>query len=300
MTIVAEQTKSYTDDNSIKPLLGMTFGCDPEIFVRDDKGLLCFPEFIPGTKEEPFKVKKGAIQRDGMAAEINIDPAESFTEFRDNIYEVTNQLQKMLPKGYSLSYEGSVIFPEDVWERVSEEDKALGCSPDYNAWEMTVNEPPDGDTVPRMRTAAGHLHIGWDENVDVTDTDHVKDCCELVKQLDWYLGSYTSRVDPDKRRASLYGKAGSCRIKDYGVEYRVPSNYWLKNEGNILEVWNRMQRGISSMRNNYLPEVTDQMMKKRTYSRRKYTFNDRLIRSINSGKLDESLSEIFPQPILFV
>ncbi len=291
-------TKRYSNDQALKPLLGMTFGCDPEIFVRDEKGQLCFPEFIPGTKEEPVKVKGGGIQRDGMAAEINIDPSETFVEFRDNIHSVVAEIQKLLPKGYSLSCEGSVVFPQKVWDEAPDEAKELGCSPDYNAWEMTVNEPPDGDLRPRMRTAAGHIHIGWDSNIDVTDVDHVNDCCELVKQLDWFLGSYTSRTDPDKRRPSLYGRAGSCRIKPYGVEYRVPSNYWLTDEGQMLEVWNRLQRGISSMRNNYLPDFQATTRKKTPRS--KFTFNDTLIQSINSGKMDEKLAERFSNPILFV
>lgn len=295
-TTTISKTKNYSDNQALEPILGMTFGCDPEIFVRDDKGRLCFPEFIPGTKEAPEKVDGGAIQRDGMAAEINIDPATSFVEFRDNIHKVVGEVEKLLPKGYSLSCEGSVVFPEDVWDKAPEEAKELGCSPDYNAWEMTMNTPPDGEAIPRMRTAAGHLHFGWDEGLDVLDVNHVNDCCELVKQLDWYVGSYTSRIDPDKRRASLYGKAGACRIKPYGVEYRVPSNFWLTDESHMLEMWNRIQRGIASMRNHYLPDMP---AVKKVRRGAKYSFNDRLIKSINTGTMDSVLAEQFSSPILF-
>ena len=37
-------------------------------------------------------------------------------------------------------------------------------------------------------------------------------------------------IDTDKQRRKLYGKAGSMRHKDYGVEYRTVSNFWLSSQ----------------------------------------------------------------------
>jgi hypothetical protein len=34
--------------------------------------------------------------------------------------------------------------------------------------------------------------------------------------------------DSDVNRRLLYGKAGTIRIKPYGIEYRTLSNFWLK------------------------------------------------------------------------
>src|SRR3546814_15106496 len=81
-------------------------------------------------------------------------------------------------------------------------------------------------------------------------------CSDLVKQLDWYLGLWSLGKDKDKVRRSLYGKAGACRIKPYGVEYHVLSNFWIKNKKSRLETWNRMVKGIEEMTSLYMPEYS--------------------------------------------
>src|SRR3546814_16696321 len=97
------------------PIPGMTFGCDPEVFILDEYGAPVSPEdFLPGTKEEPYKVNKGAVQVDGMAGEFIIDPAHTFDEFDDNIVSVMKELTGMLPKGYKLSVVPHMVFPQDV------------------------------------------------------------------------------------------------------------------------------------------------------------------------------------------
>lgn len=98
-------------------LNNFTVGCDPELFVVNDKGeFVCADGLIPGTKEEPFKVEGGAVQVDGMAAEFNIDPVSNFKDFRDNISMVMTQLREMLPEGYSLKAVPAVEFSKEVWD----------------------------------------------------------------------------------------------------------------------------------------------------------------------------------------
>ena len=62
---------------AVKAMEGMTFGCDPELFVVNGNDEFVYPEWIPGNKEEPHPVEHGAVQIDGMAAEFNIDPCRS-------------------------------------------------------------------------------------------------------------------------------------------------------------------------------------------------------------------------------
>jgi len=266
---------------------GFTFGCDPELFVQDNKGRFVSAEgLIPGTKAEPHPVEGGAVQVDGMAAEFNIDPVTNFTDFKRNILGVQRQLQDMLPSGHTLVAAPSVVFDEEVWEGSPEKAKELGCSPDFNAWTGDVNPPPHSESNPRLRTASGHLHIGWTDDADEYDTEHMNNCMDLIKQLDWYLGAWSLRLDKDKIRRELYGKAGACRIKPYGVEYRVLSNFWLQNDSRMETTWNRMQRAILDMRTNFMPG-----------DGRSFKYNKLIVESINTSTRSLMLERSFTYPV---
>ena len=272
--------------NIISAMEGMTFGCDPEVFVVDDKGEFVYPEFIPGTKDEPFKVEHGALQKDGMAAEFNIDPVTTYEEWDRNIDAVMNQMKDYLPSGYKLITVPTAVFSEEVWNNAPDEAKELGCSPDFNAWTGEVNPPPDGSKIPRLRTAAGHLHFGWTEGETPDNIQHLAACRDLIKQMDWYIGPWSVSLDKDKTRRSLYGRAGAMRYKPYGCEYRVPSNFWLQNKSRRKMLWNRMQRAIWDMRSGFIPTKAQ-----------KFGFNEVLIQNINESSISDSLKSKFYFPV---
>lgn len=267
---------------------GFKFGCDPELFVKDDKGRYVSAEgLIPGTKDTPYPVKHGAVQVDGMAAEFNIDPAENFEDFNRNIQAVMGQLKAMLPKGYTLDAVPAVTFDGDVWDASPEHSKELGCMPDMDAWTGQVNPPPHDPVNPHLRTASGHIHIGWTEEADiVNDAQHIMNCRDLVKQLDWYLGGWSVKTDTDPTRRRLYGKAGACRYKSYGVEYRVLSNFWITSRSHRLNVWNRLQTAIDDMRRAVIADQFGELV------------NQKLISSINESSIDAAIADSFRYPVL--
>jgi hypothetical protein len=49
----------------------------------------------------------------------------------------------------------------------------------------------------------------------------------MARLMDRYLGVPSLGWDKDQIRRKTYGKAGNCRVKEYGVEYRALSNAWL-------------------------------------------------------------------------
>lgn len=265
---------------------GFTFGCDPELFVFKD-GKPVPADMIPGSKTEPYKVEGGAVQRDGFAAEFNIDPVSDYKAFTSNVKGVMKQLAEFLPKGkgYTLEAVPSVVFDKDVFDAAEDDVKELGCMPDFNAWTGEINPPPVDPDNPYMRSAAGHLHIGWTEGAEITDPQHVLNCCDLVKQLDWYIGAWSVTKDADPVRRRLYGKAGACRLKDYGVEYRVPSNFWVTESSNHLAIWNRMQEAINRMpTKDFMPD-------------RGGIYNNLLIKAINATTLSPDLLHYYRYPI---
>lgn len=264
---------------------GFTFGADPELFIFNPEGQpVCADGLIPGTKSDPYKVKDGAVQVDGFAAEFNIDPVTTFKEFTFRIDSVVGQLKAMLPEGYTLQAVPSVVFSEEEWNNAPDAAKELGCSPDFNAWTGRPNPMPIREEGSRLACAGGHLHVGWTTDASLGDMQHITNCCDLVKQYDYFLGLWSLLMDKDPTRRSLYGKAGACRFKDYGVEYRSLSNFWVLNKNARLAVWNRMMSAIKYMNNMYLPE-------------KYFKWNSSVVEAIDYSIADSSVITQFTFPV---
>lgn len=230
-------------------------GADPEVFVKKSNQLLSAFGLIPGTKENPYPVERGAVQVDGMALEFNINPAASCEEFSLNIKTVMAQLKAMVPD-YELAIQPVAEFGHDYLATQPEEARELGCDPDYNAYTGLENERPDGDRP--FRTAAGHVHIGWTDGANKQDPAHVNACAMVVRQLDYYLGVPSLLLDPDDKRRELYGKPGAYRPKPYGVEYRVLSNFWLKSDECIEWVYKQTMLAMAALdAGNIAPNVRE-------------------------------------------
>lgn len=248
--------------------LEVMIGCDPEIFVKQGEQLVSAHNLIPGTKEAPYKVRKGSVQVDGMALEFNIDPAKNFKEFNDNIDSVMETLRDMVPR-HQFEIEPVAEFGKKYIELQPEDAKRLGCMPDFNAYTKEPNPIPDASA--NFRTASGHIHISWKDTtnpkwpneLDPFEPTHFEACCQLVKTLDAYLGIPSIVWDRDPTRSKLYGKAGCFRPKCYGggwlgLEYRVLSNKWLhpttdpvKNASVRSCIYNNTIEAITSLLNDY-------------------------------------------------
>lgn len=240
--------------DTLKLKSGFTIGSDPELFILDRNGdPVSAVGIIPGDKQNPYPVPGGAVQCDGMAAEYNTNPASTYEEFDSNTEVVLQHMRSFLPSGYELAALPSVTFTQKAWDNAPDEAKVLGCSPDFNAWSGGVNPPPEDLANPTMRCAGGHIHVGWTSGAGGSES-HVGHCRDLVKQLDWFLGYWSLYHDADPTRRRLYGKAGSCRYKDYGVEYRTLSNFWVLDRELRRETWNRTCAAIDGMRKKFWPE----------------------------------------------
>ena len=237
--------------------LNILLGADPEKFVSNGKEFVSAHGMIQGTKQNPFAVDNGAVLVDGMAVEFNIDPAGSKEQFLGNLKSVMTQLDAMLPSHSTVACP-TADFSAEIIAASPEEALELGCEPDFNAWkDGEANPQPNGDVT--FRTGAGHIHIGWTDDMDITDPDHMLACSQVCKQLDLYLGVPSVLFDNDDRRRELYGKAGAMRIKPYGVEYRVLSNAWLESDELMTWVYDNTIKAIGSLLDNGL-EATDDIV----------------------------------------
>lgn len=219
-------------------------GCDPEVFVKKENQFLSAFGLIQGDKKNPFKVNRGAVQVDGMALEFNIDPAYSEDEFCLNVQDVFNTMCKMVPD-YEVVATPVAHFSPEYMKTQPKEALELGCDPDYNAWTQLPNIKPNGDRP--MRTASGHIHIGWTQDQNILDGNHLNSCNSAARQMDFYLGLGSLAYDHDSLRREMYGKAGCNRPKPYGVEYRTLSNAWLNSEKLMRWVYRNTVAGMNAL-----------------------------------------------------
>lgn len=231
-----------------------TIGCDPEIFLTRDGQAVSAHGTIPGDKKSPYAVPGGAIQVDGTAVEFNTEPVDyqDFDSWNAKIVMVMKNLAKEVKaKDPSLTFNLSPVqeYPEEYLAELPEEAKELGCDPDYCAYTLEENPRPDGERP--FRTGAGHIHIGWGADIPVDNSEHHEICASFVKMLDATVGLFMTAIDRDPRRRELYGKAGAYRAKPYGVEYRTPSNVWLKSKARRKCVHHLVRYAIQYMTTGY-------------------------------------------------
>lgn len=219
-------------------------GCDPEIFVQQNGKFVSAHGLIPGNKIEPHKVDGGAVQVDGMALEFNIDPANSQQAFVDSVQKVMSIMASMVPD-YELVASPVADFSLDYIASQPPEARELGCDPDYDAYTGMANVKPNGNLP--MRTASGHVHIGWGNDFQVDTVEHDNACRLVSKQLDVYLGLPSLFYDNDQRRREMYGNPGCYRRKSYGVEYRTLSNAWLKSDKLMAWVYRNTVKGVQDL-----------------------------------------------------
>ncbi len=198
------------------------FGADPEMFIKNSDGtFIASCGKIGGTKEEPMPLGVGAVQEDNVSVEFNIPPSITKVEFVNNLSAVISEIEEKFihPMGCELSIVPSAIFSQE--ELAHPAAQVFGCDPDFNVYTKESNPRPEG--IQGLRTAGGHIHVGWD---NPTDNQRFL----LVKAMDITLGLPSLFIDDDVQRRTMYGKAGAHRIKDYGVEYRTLSNFWIRNK----------------------------------------------------------------------
>lgn len=205
-------------------MLVVNIGSDPEFWVKDAKG-----NFIASSEI----IKDGdweGIIRDGLAVELNPFPETCRQIAFNSISNLMLNLMDFLPEGYSLSFETKATFKKRYFNKLSDKEKQLGCQPSHNIYgEFRI--PPE-IVNENVRYGGGHIHLGY--NYAYTDNNLLKEIGvdDIVRMLDIVCGNTLVMFDQSKgstERRKYYGRAGEYRLKSYGLEYRVPSNFWLKD-----------------------------------------------------------------------
>lgn len=84
-----------------------------------------------------------------------------------------------------------------------------------------------------------HIHIGYENR-------SVETSLQLIKLMDLFVGLLGVIYDKDRKRRSLYGKAGCFRLTPYGFEYRVLSAKMYDTDAIMSLVWDGIEATITS------------------------------------------------------
>jgi hypothetical protein len=226
--------------------MNLKMGCDPELFLMDVTGKLrasCGK--VGGTKHAPMPLPLGegfAVQEDNVAIEFNIPPASNAAEFVSSIKKTMDFLANGMKQSlnFSIVNMSAASFPKD--ELVHPAALEFGCDPDYNAWTMQRNPRPKA-TDETLRSCGGHVHLGY----DISKLSPI----QVIRAMDLYLGVPSVLMDKGELRKQLYGKAGAFRQKQYGVEYRTLSNFWVFNERLTQWVWENAEKAVNAVESQF-------------------------------------------------
>ena len=229
--------------NEPSKLARVTIGSDPELFLfsKKESRYKSSVGLIGGTKAHPIPLgdrPEFFVQEDNVTVEFNTAPVTELEDFVAGINYSVQTIKGIADKlGLEVRADASAIFSGD--ELLSEGARTFGCEPDFNAWTGKMNMKPNAGNE-FLRSCGGHIHVG----VTDLERDH------LIRMMDLYLGVPSVIMDLDTDRKKLYGKAGACRLKHYGVEYRVLSNFWLKSEDLVRWAFIETLRSVQAARTN--------------------------------------------------
>ncbi len=261
----------------------VTIGTDAEIpIVLLDGTFFPVTGLVGGTKEEPKPLPKlpagFAIQEDNVNVEFNVPPAKTRRQFEGFINSALIAVSRSIPPTMMLARDsnGHWVSSAKYKKEFLDHPQCLkfGCDPDMNVYTGSENPRPRSDD-PYQRTAAAHIHVGWDNPTH-------EDREALVRALDATIAYRHIGMD-DMDRKVLYGKAGTYRPKPYGVEYRVTDNKWLDWAGAIYD---QIMEAINLLSRGYLPLSAELQMA--------------LVESINSGRRNREVDAALDKAGVFL
>ena len=231
-------------------------GSDPEMFIinKETGDVVSSIGMIPGEKGDPWVDEcwpKGyGLEIDNVLAEFNIPPARTKIDFISSMNfmksYIRNFVQKVNPN-YDILCAASKLVPEDQLNHPIA--KLCGCSVDYNAYTEEANPKPKGELT-NLRSAGEHIHFSYNDfNVDSS--------LYLIKLFDIFLGLPSVIFDRDRKRRSLYGKAGCFRLTPYGFEYRVLSAKMYSTDELMDITWDGIMAAISAFNRGFKYDSKD-------------------------------------------
>lgn len=214
----------------------LTIGSDPEFMIAQEGRITCAIPVLEHSKYDRIPLtpdKMDTIYYDGAMAECTIRPSYSTEETVENFRQLVTKAANLLAaKRAKILATASHTFEDK--DLTHEDARQAGCNPEMCAYEISMVDPPVLQQT-NFRSAGGHIHIGRVDADNPATTFLTQDNNSLiavVRAMDYYVGVAFTYLENDPSaiaRKELYGRAGRHRPTQYGVEYRVLSNYWVSH-----------------------------------------------------------------------
>lgn len=205
--------------------MSFSFGSDPEFMIAKDGKYKSAIGIVHGDVENRINISGHQFYYDNILAECAIKPSNSKEQAVDNFRECLSLLVEMV-QPFQVVVQAAQNY--DQSELVHPDAKKVNCDPEFCPYEMKMcNGPVDAIMNGTLRTCGGHIHLGKPELNEGSNG--------LLSMLlmDLFVGVpslWMDNNDPSTQiRREMYGAAGRYRVKDYGMEYRSLSNFWLKS-----------------------------------------------------------------------
>jgi hypothetical protein len=233
-------------------------GIDSEFFFVDDAGVVPAHLLLP-SKNKPKVIHKdrtGASQKsagkgvefhyDGIQAEFSAVESQTAAQVVKRIQVAMNYAQHIAEeRGLEVSLQGSIPVDISKFPEYPPDAVEFGCDIDFISWLDGIENPTH--CVPEehdVRYAGTHLHLGVPEEETnkalIRTLLEPESRIEVVKSLDYLVGNTAVLLDQcphSTLRRQLYGKAGTFRPTDYGVEYRVLSSFMMISPHLLPTLW---------------------------------------------------------------
>jgi hypothetical protein len=256
----AQQVQSAPIAQNDVKISSITIGADPECFIFNGDTPYPIVGMLDGSKDHPLIVKEGsAMVEDNVMAEYNIPPCSTAEQFiAENRFMLDEILKTVKHYGdFKLVFTPAVNF-DPVFLQTAQASE-FGCEPDYSAYTNTKKQPSAGEAG-TLRTAGGHIHIGWEGDKSEATQKAVVRAFDMVVVLPFML------IEPENDRRRLYGAPGSMRPKKYGVECRQLSCYWLNSDELMAWVFNKTLEAVEFFNNNTEIRNPESALCKEVYS----------------------------------
>jgi len=248
----------------------ITLGADPEFILYtkgNKKNIVLFSSEYTGNY---FGISEAELGADYGLLEFRPEPETSAKKLVDNIIHLHKIFDRDFgPNSIKILEKEAVIFDHkkkrvlQAMEKGEDINYGMNRGKDVAVWsgggDNVISDIETGITFcaydnpvfnqfnDKLFTAGGHIHIGG-ALIKMLSFNQLK---VFIRKLDKEILPICNGVETKagELRRTVYGSPGEFRTKEYGIEYRSPSNaiFFKKNSKVLLEVLRKIKKILSTM-----------------------------------------------------